>query len=262
MKPIKRAEHAWRAAKNQEISRPEASAGALPEGVTRRRAIRRLLELLAGTAAASCLSAVGGLAEGHEHSIPPTGESTPAQSPAAVFFSPEQRATVSAMVDLIIPPDHVSPGAKAAGVAGYVEFLAASAPPETQQAWLDGLRALDAFSHDRAGRTFSALSPDQQESLISELAGFESSPQTGAQELFVRIKRATAEGFYTSKIGLLDDLKYQGNTYVDGPATCQDQFAEDRGVSCPPSTGNSTERIDVDATKRVPKDFEPQEEPR
>ena len=246
----------------QKASLPEKGAPIPPGGVSRRHAIRRLLELLAGTAAASCLSAVGGLAEGHKHSIPPNGQTTPAQSPAEVLFSPEQRATVSAMVDLIIPADHVSPGAKAAGVESYVEFLVANAPPETQQAWLDGLRALDAFSHDRAGKTFTALSPDQQESLISELAGFESSAQTGAQKLFVRIKRATAEGFYTSKIGLLDDLKYQGNTYVDGPATCQDQFAEGQGVSCLMPTGNSAEEHSLNTTNRLSNDFEPQEESR
>jgi gluconate 2-dehydrogenase gamma chain len=232
---------AWRARKHPEASRPETGRAASPEGVTRRRAIRRLFELLAGTVAAACLPGADGPARGHEHSILPAGESTSAQSPAAVFFNSEQRATVSAVVDLIIPPDDVSPGAKAAGVANYVEFLAANAPPETQQAWLDGLRGLGAFSQERAGKTFTALSPDQQEILVSELAGFESSPQTGAQQLFVRIKRATAEGFYTSKIGLLDDLKYQGNTYVDGPATCQDQFAADQGTSCPSSTGDSTE---------------------
>ncbi len=235
---------------------PEENTPGLPGGVTRRHAIRRLMELLAGVAAVSGLPAPGGGAEGHKHSASSNAPAMAVESSAADFFSPEQRATVSAMADLIIPPDAVSPGAKAAGVASYIEFLAANASPDTQKAWLRGLQELDAFSRERTGQVFAALDPARQENLIAELAGYESSPQTPAQEFFVRVKHATAEGFYTSKVGLLDDLKYQGNTYVDGPATCQDQFADSAEASCPAPGGESK----AAAAAHAPRDLKPQEE--
>ena len=261
VKSKKRAVPGRRARRTQKAPLPEESAPTPSKGLTRRRAIRQLFELVAGTAAASWLPAASKLEAAHQHSMPQGSKTNGASAPSPNFFSPEQRAAVSAMVDLIIPPDHISPGAKAAGVASYVEFLVANSPPEMQRAWLDGLRELDAFSHDRAGRSFAALPPQQQEDLISELAGYESSPQTGPQKLFVRVKRATAEGFYTSKIGLLDDLKYQGNTYVDGPATCQDQFAGDQAAICPPAIDEASARIEADATRRLPKELDAQEEP-
>ncbi len=136
----------------------------------------------------------------------------------------DQKATVSALADLIIPADEVSPGAKAAGVEDYVDFVVASESREVQQAWVDGLRALDETSRTKFGSDFRALPAGQQEQLLAEIAGEEASPRTGASRFFVRVKHAVAEGFYTSKVGLQDDLKYQGNTYVEAPATCQDQF--------------------------------------
>lgn len=140
------------------------------------------------------------------------------------FFSLDQKATISALADLIIPADEVSPGAKAAGVEDYVDFVVANESRDVQQAWTDGLRALDKTSRAKFGNEFRAASADQQEKLLAEIAGEETSPRTGAGRFFVRVKRAVAEGFYTSKIGLQDDLKYQGNTYVEAPATCADQF--------------------------------------
>jgi len=192
-------------------------------GLTRRRALGRLLEL--ATAASS-----GWLA------LPSGRVSAQALSPAAnasgaltqhttSFFSIDQKATVSALADLIIPADEVSLGAKGAGVEDYVDFVVANASREDQQAWVDGLRVLDESSRTKFGSGFRALPADQKEHLLAEIAGEETSPRTGAGRFFVRVKRAVAEGFYTSKIGLQDDLKYQGNSYVEAPATCQDQFA-------------------------------------
>lgn len=136
----------------------------------------------------------------------------------------DQKATVSALADLIIPADEVSPGAKGAGVEDYVDFVVANASREDQQAWVDGLRVLDETSRTKFGSEFRALLADQKEHLLAEIAGEETSPRTGAGRFFVRVKHAVAEGFYTSKVGLQEDLKYQGNTYVEAPATCQDQF--------------------------------------
>ena len=106
----------------------------------------------------------------------------------------------------------------------YIDFVIANSPQEDQQVWVNYLRALDGTSRIKFGKVFTALNVQQQETLMAGMASEELLPRTGAGRFFVRVKHAVAEGFYTSKIGLQDDLKYQGNTYVEAPATCADQF--------------------------------------
>jgi hypothetical protein len=157
-------------------------------------------------------------------------------------------------VDQIIPDDPVSAGAKTAGVADYIDFVVSHAPALEQQAWMDGLRALDQWSEEHHRSAFRNLSGAQQEELIQEMAGEEQSPRTLRGRFFGRVKHITAQGFYTSKIGLMDDLKYQGNTYVDSPATCEDQFGNTKmergahehgsakaGTGCPHSHSHGAE---------------------
>jgi hypothetical protein len=93
-------------------------------------------------------------------------------------------------------------------VTDYIDFLVAHASPEEQQAWGEGLHALDQLSQERFGSSFSSLEAEQQDHLLAEMAGEESTPRSPAAKFFVRAKHATAEGFYTSKIGLIEDLKY------------------------------------------------------
>ena len=172
--------------------------------LTRRNALGRLLEL-AGAATSTWLA----LPAFGANSGALSSAQVVSQVPPSSYFSAEQKVTVSALVDLIIPDDPVSPGAKTAGVADYIDFVVSRAPAEEQQAWTDGLRALDERSEERHRSAFRNLSGAQQEELIQEMASEEQSPRTPRGNFFVRVKHITAEGFYTSKIGLIDDLKYQ-----------------------------------------------------
>ncbi|MFB3920705.1 MAG: gluconate 2-dehydrogenase subunit 3 family protein [Terriglobia bacterium] len=190
--------------------------------MSRRKALAQLLELTAAATSAWLAKPVFGAGSTAPSAV--ASASSPAAQPATTFFSPDQKATIAALADLIIPADEISPGAKAAGVDTFIDFLIANSPREDQQAWVDGLRALDEACRARYGNDFRSLPADRQEDLLAEIAGEEVSPRTDSGRFFVRVKHAVAEGFYTSKIGLQDDLKYQGNTYVDAPATCADQF--------------------------------------
>ena len=140
------------------------------------------------------------------------------------FFSPQQKADLATLADLIIPADNVSLGAKGAKAEDYIDFIVATAPAEEQRAWVEGLRGLNEWSHARYGNPFRESKPEDQRQLLEEMVQEEASPKTLPGRFFVRAKHATADAFYTSRIGLTKDLKYQGNTYVDAPATCLDQF--------------------------------------
>jgi len=205
------------------------------ERLPRRQAIARMLALLAATVAPESIPRSGRAREmvcdhlALEAGLPEAGSPDLPGS-----FTPEQKATVALLADLIIPPDEVAPGAKAAKVEDYIDFVVAHSAPDIQKQWTEGLRALDDFSRQRAGGPIPNLSSGQQEALLAEIARGETSPSSAAEHFFVRLKRATAQGFYTSKIGLLDDLKYQGNSYVEGPATCHDKFDNHASSSAEP----------------------------
>ncbi len=135
------------------------------------------------------------------------------------FFSPEEKEVIATVADLIIPTDEVSPGARAAGVHDWIDFVVANSPAPVQQQWREGLRALDHSSEERAGRKFLALDPEKQRKLLEEFAQREEAAATPGERFFALAKEATVNGYYTSEIGLMKDLKYQGGTYTAEPDT-------------------------------------------
>jgi choline dehydrogenase-like flavoprotein len=201
--------------------------------LNRRRALERLLELLAAAASVEGTGIAGpGVGPRPAATVPVLtgGEQGDASTG---FFSPEQKATVGALADTIIPDDGVAPGARAAKVEEYLDFVLARATREEQRGWTEGLTALDQTCMDHHGKAAAALSADQRRAVLASLAEGEVSPQTPAQEFFARLKRSVAHAYYTSEIGLVEDLKYKGNTVVRSPATCEDHFGEPRSAKSP-----------------------------
>ena len=135
-----------------------------------------------------------------------------------VFFNPEEFRTVEALTDLIIPSDE-SVGAKEAQVARYIDFVVAGAAefkPQLQREWSDGLKMLDQMSREKYQRPFVDLSPGDQHALLEAMSEPERNPKAShpAFEFYVLLKDMTVEGFYTSKVGLIDVLGYKGLDYL------------------------------------------------
>ena len=194
---------------------------------SRRRALSHLLGLIGATVATKWLPDPWPGRAGAALAASPPGVMIPLDEVKGPFFSPAQKAAVSQLADLIIPPDDVAPGGRAAEVEKYLDFIVAHADKEEQRQWVEGLALLDDLGTKRNGKPFADLAPDQQVALLKELSSAESRPRSPAEKFFVRLKGSVAEGYYTSKIGLMEDLKYKGNTVSTGPATCKDHFGED-----------------------------------
>jgi hypothetical protein len=145
-----------------------------------------------------------------------------------LFFTSEQFRLVEHLTDLIIPADD-TPGAKAAGVAEFIDFMIANRVPiahhddsrsvaETltrgtaaQIAFVGGLGWLDARSKSQYKNSFMDCTPAQQTALLEELA-YKSryAPNTErGREFFHLLRHYTVVGYYTSKIGL-ESLGYPG----------------------------------------------------
>lgn len=131
------------------------------------------------------------------------------------FFTPAEFALVDELTDLIIPTDEHSPGARAANVAAYIDArLAEAFEPRDPERWRSGLQALDAFSKKLHDRSFMEAPPDQRMNILSRMAENENHPKTPEEVFFGELKAATIQAYYTSKIGIHQDMEYKGNTVL------------------------------------------------
>jgi gluconate 2-dehydrogenase gamma chain len=145
-----------------------------------------------------------------------------------LFFSPQQYQMVEHLAEMIIPEDD-SPGAKQAGVAEFIDFMIANRAPvstsrdirstdgaiaagnEAQNRFLAGLDWINARSHSEFKREFMDSTPEQQNSLVEELAykaKFKPTTESG-RAFFQMMRDYTVVGYYTTKIGL-QSIGYPG----------------------------------------------------
>lgn len=136
---------------------------------------------------------------------------------APKFFTPAEYALVDQLTEMIIPADNASGGARAAGVAAYIDArLAESLEKDWQAEWRTGLAAVDDLARSVAGKPFMEATPPQRLAVLTQMAAHESSPQAPAERFFLELKRQTVRVYYTSQIGIHDDQQYKGNVYQTG----------------------------------------------
>src|SRR6266576_1575099 len=181
-----------------------------------RRAALKVIAVGVGTA--STLPILESRVTGqHTHSEMQMGQSPGASVPAAEdsrFFNPREMETIAAISDLIIPTDEHSPGARAAGVSGFIDLMVNESSNEIKALWRDGLAAVDRMSERRFSAAFNQAGEEHQISLLKAISRNERRPRTIEERFFVAIKGLTVDGYYTSAIGIHQDLQYKGNAYL------------------------------------------------
>jgi gluconate 2-dehydrogenase gamma chain len=89
-------------------------------------------------------------------------------------LTPGQSAVLEALVERLVPSDKYGPGGKEAGAAAFIERslegglaggLKSAAP-----LYASGLAAVDAYATSAYGGSFTSLSPDKQDAVVSDLA--------------------------------------------------------------------------------------------
>lgn len=137
------------------------------------------------------------------------GESAPK------FFSPEEFAMVDELTELIIPTDDHSPGARAAGVASYLDRrLAESIEEESKKQWHEGLKRVDALAREMHAVLFMQAKLEQRVAVLTRMSRNEKNPQTPEEQFFVELKFSTADAYYSSKIGIHQEMEYKGNVLL------------------------------------------------
>jgi hypothetical protein len=177
---------------------------------------RQALKTVGAYSVAPFLTPLGGAS----HPLVPALEGEAGWVPR--FFDGRQGETVSTICELIIPETD-TPGAKAAKVHEYVDFVLSEEGKDTQGAFLEGIRWVDEKSQNLFGASFVELKPEQQArvlELISTDQDVASADETGV-EFFKNIRTRTIEGYYTSEIGLVQELGYRGKSFLFEFPGCQ-----------------------------------------
>jgi len=186
-------------------------------------------EWLKGSAAALGASLLPLPAAGGEQpqtATPPTrpGASSAQNIPAGRFFTPAQHALAEELSETIIPADRHSGGAKAAKVADYIDQFLRETYDESQKVlWREGLRLVDLMSRHYHQKSFVDSAPAERIALLQVLSDNDHMTDLPEVRFFIELKRLTVRGYYTSKIGIHDELEYKGNRILEEYVGCDDQ---------------------------------------
>jgi hypothetical protein len=125
-----------------------------------------------------------------------------------------------------------------AGVAGYIDGRLAEYDPaipvlaKDRERWKAGLATVEALARETSGKSFLEMTPGERTALLERIARplveqeipteqpqerrtpAVEKPETAGQRFFVELKSWTARGYYTSKVGIHDEMEYKGNRAI------------------------------------------------
>jgi hypothetical protein len=178
-----------------------------------RRAILKTLTM--GAAVGSVMRVIPlEAAETAHHMIEAEKQSAGVYAPK--FFDAGDYKTLQGLCETIIPADADSGGAVEAGAPEFIDLLT-SENEDYQRTLGAGVNWLDATCKARFGKAFLECSQGQQKEILDLIAyrknaeGDES--LTSPVEFFTLLRNMTADGFFTSRIGIRY-LGYKGNTFL------------------------------------------------
>jgi len=132
------------------------------------------------------------------------------------FFPPQQYKTLRVLCETIFPADADCGGAVEAGAPEFIDLLT-SENPEYQLKLGGGLMWLDATCVDRYGSAYLDCAPQQQREILDRIAyrknALSDASLSQGISFFSFLRDLTADGFFTSKIGI-EYLGYIGNTFL------------------------------------------------
>ena len=119
--------------------------------------------------------------------------------------------------ELIIPADDHSPGAKAANVAPYIDSQLAEAWDETgpHDVARGPAPGRAAVAGSRTARRSCSRLPEQRRRRADPDGGEREQARRRPEEMFfVELKSRVVQAYYTSEIGIKQEMEYKGNTYL------------------------------------------------
>jgi hypothetical protein len=169
--------------------------------IDRREAIKRTAMLMGAAVSASAISGV-------LNGCKPTPELiyTP------VFFTPNQARIVTEVCEIIIPKTD-TPGAKDAGVPGFIDTMLKDCyNKDDQERYLEGLTAFDELAKTTYSERFIYCEAEQQTELVKvvhdEALQMMKENREAKRPFILMTKELTLLGFFTSEPGATQVLQY------------------------------------------------------
>ena len=181
--------------------------------LNRRDALRKIA--IGGAAAVTAplwVQALASAAGQHAAHYQASAARTAAWAPRALTAA--QNETVLALAELIIPQTDTA-GATKANVNRFIDAVIADASPTDRQRFADGLAWVDARSQRDAGAPFAKATAPQQTALLTALSTNKTptpEDQPGV-DFFKAIKSLTITGYYTSEVGMREEMDDDGNMF-------------------------------------------------
>lgn len=178
---------------------------------------RELLKGIAAVGAGSALSVIPVEAAERAHRAVAAQQATSGRAGyQPKYFSGHEYKMLSALCALIIPADEDSGGALEAGAPEFIDLLT-SENTGYQVRLSGGLMWLDSACRKRFDKSFLDCGPDERKDMLDAIAfqkNAEEDPSLSqGVEWFAFLRNFTADGFFTSEIGI-KYLGYIGNTFV------------------------------------------------
>lgn len=178
-----------------------------------RRAVLKSLSM--GAVAGSVLRVIPLEAAEYAHNLIET-ERAESGAYAPKFFDARQYKTLQTLCEAIIPTDADCGGAIDAGAPEFIDLLT-SENAEYQKTLGGGMAGLESMCTSRYGKAYLDCTSQQQTEILDLLAYRKNAAQDDtlkpAVEFFSLLRNMTADGFFTSKIGI-KYLGYKGNTFL------------------------------------------------
>jgi len=184
------------------------------DGVSRRSVLK---SLSTGVVAGSVLRVIPlEAAEYAHHVIEAEKAEDKAGAYVPKFFDAHQYEMLRALCEMILPADPDAGGAIEAGAPEFIDLLT-SENDHYQAIVGGGLKWLDAACTSRYGNPFVGCEQAQQKEILDLIAYRKNAERDEslkeAVEFFAFLRNFTADGYFTSKIGIRY-LGYKGNTFL------------------------------------------------
>lgn len=160
------------------------------------------------------LAVLSGLGLAAEHLQAIAAVASPSRADETQALSGANYSLLESLVDTIIPETD-TPGAAEAGVAGYINTLYGSLfSGELRQIFDAGLTTLQASSNSAYGKDYIHCTSSERTLVLSGLTVANdgaAQERTGREppSFFLLLKELTIVGYYTSRIGATQELRYQ-----------------------------------------------------
>jgi len=174
---------------------------------------RTVLKLVALTTLSQKLNALPGAAMDHMQAA----QAGPAATSYSLqFFTQEESRLLDQLMEMIIPTDDHSPGAHEAQTNLFADLMVATSGDAVKKQWRDGISLI------RQEAAHSSVADALHKASMNE-----NNPTNDLERFFVALKQMTVDGYYTSNIGIHQELKYVGNMYLGAFPGCTHSEPQD-----------------------------------